>query len=92
MCRLRADTETKAVSSIVDQLKIERDGTLNSLSAICLPHFRLLVAAIDDDTVIQGLLVREAAVLERIAEDFDRQAPLPLHSKTWNNENNVSIR
>jgi len=74
MCRLSADTETKAVSSIVDQLKIERDGTLNSLSAICLRHFRLLVAAVNDDAVIQGLLVREAAVLERIAEDMRRYA------------------
>jgi small GTP-binding protein len=74
MCQLRANTEAKAVSSIVDRLKREREGTLNSLSAICLPHFRVLVAAVDDDAVIQGLLVREATTLDRIAEDMRRYA------------------
>jgi len=74
MCQLRANTEARAVSSIVDRLKGEREGMLNSLSAICLPHFRMLVAAVDDDAVIHGLLVRQATILERIAEDMRRYA------------------
>ncbi len=74
MCQLRANTEAKVVSSIVDQLKRERESALNSLSAICLPHFRVLVSAVDDDAVIQGLLVREATIFDRIAEDMRRYA------------------
>ena len=74
MCQVRANTEAKAVSSIVDRLKREREGTLNSLSAICLPHFRVLVAAVDDDAVIEGLLARQATILDRIAEDMRRYA------------------
>lgn len=74
MCQLRDKTEAKTVSSIVDRLKIEQQGTLNSLSAICLPHLRVLVAAVDDDAVIQGLLLRQATILERISEDMRRYA------------------
>ncbi len=74
MCQLRAKTEANAVASIVEQLKRECEGTLNSLSAICLPHFQVLVAMINDDAVIQKLLEREATILERVAEDMRRYA------------------
>lgn len=74
LCSVHAKAETSAIALIVDRLKKEPKNVLHSLSAICLPHLRLLVTLIDDDETIQKLMVREAIILDRLAEDMRRYA------------------
>ncbi|WP_288049934.1 hypothetical protein, partial [Acidiphilium sp.] len=43
-------------------------------SALCLPHLGRLVGALADGAARRALLLREAALLERLAEDAQRFA------------------
>lgn len=74
LCSARANAETEAVELVAARLQQEPDQTLGSLSALCLPHFRLLSAAVTDPETLLGLIVREAALLERLSEDMLRYA------------------
>jgi len=74
LCRTCAQAEEEAVAAIVDRLKRQVDGDLDSLSAVCLPHLRLLAASVGDAAMIQKLLVREGDLLERLSEDMRRYA------------------
>ena len=42
--------------------------------ALCLPHLELLLRHVDDTSVRQYLLLREAGMMERTAEDMQRYA------------------
>lgn len=74
LCRVCAQAETEAIASIAGSLKQDPDDGLNSLSAVCLPHLRGLIAAVDDTALTQKLLAREAFILERLSEDMRRYA------------------
>jgi GTPase SAR1 family protein len=74
LCRVRAAAETEAVSSLAERLHQEPDAALGSLSALCLPHFQLLTAAVTDPDTLVRLLARQAALLERLSEDMRRFA------------------
>jgi hypothetical protein len=50
------------------------EATLASLSEMCLPHVRVLVAALGNNPVAAKLLLREGALLRRMAEDMRRYA------------------
>jgi hypothetical protein len=73
-CAARAAAESEAVQSIVSRLEEEREHGLGSLSALCLPHFRLLLASVRDDETERRLILRQAALLERLSEDMRRFA------------------
>ena len=62
------------VRSIV--LKAQKTGESHQrvLPALCLPHLELLLRHVDDTSVRQYLLLREAAMMERTAEDMQRYA------------------
>jgi hypothetical protein len=47
---------------------------LDSLSALCLPHFARLVGTLRNEQLIGELLSRQAALLDRLAEDMKRSA------------------
>ncbi len=74
LCQTRARAETASVLSIATRLAQETEPALHALSVICLPHLRQLVGAIDDTETIRLLLAREAALLDRLAEDMRRYA------------------
>lgn len=54
-----------------------QEGTASSqfaISALCLPHLELLLRHVHDVPLRQQLLLREAAAMERTAEDMQRYA------------------
>ncbi|WP_136419066.1 dynamin family protein [Herbaspirillum sp. ST 5-3] len=74
LCRERAQAEAEALASLAARLAEDREGTLGGLSVICLPHLRQLIARVDDADTAHMLLAREAALLDRLAEDMRRYA------------------
>jgi hypothetical protein len=74
LCGVRRKTEEAAIEEIAMRLARNRARTLNSLSAICLPHFAMLVGAIHDNEIVQELTRREAATFQRLSEDMRRYA------------------
>jgi hypothetical protein len=74
LCRVRGAAEEEAVNSVAGRLHQKPDSTLQSLSALCLPHFRQLTAAVTNPEILGRLLARQAALLERLSEDMRRFA------------------
>jgi len=74
LCRVRSAAEKEAVNSVAARLQQKPNTTLQSLSALCLPHFQLLTAAVTDPETLGRLLARQAALLERLSEDMRRFA------------------
>jgi hypothetical protein len=73
-CQVRWDTEDRLVQSIALKLEKETESQELRLSALCLPHLELLLQQISNSSARQRLLLREAAVMERTAEDMQRYA------------------
>lgn len=71
-CRIRWDTEDRMVRSIAHKLQ-QNPASSDGLS-LCLPHLELLLGQIHDESIRPRLLLREAAVMERTAEDMQRYA------------------
>ncbi|CAG9168073.1 GTPase Der [Cupriavidus laharis] len=74
LCTVRARAEHHAIDAVVRRLQADPDRTIDTLSAICLSHHRLLLAAIADPALRRRVLSREAALLYRLAEDMRRYA------------------
>lgn len=72
-CTVRWATEDRLVRSIAQRMRNGASDEL-PLPTVCLPHLELLMKQIDDPAVRQHLLLREAAVMERTAEDMQRYA------------------
>jgi len=74
VCRVCASAESEAIARIEERFAEQPDDALNSLSVVCLPHLRRVIEALDDADALQALLLREAVILDRIAEDMRRYA------------------
>jgi GTPase SAR1 family protein len=74
VCEARAAAEAAAVQAVALRLRQNLDDALRSLGDLCIPHFRLLAAAIVDPQIITRLFGREATLLQRVAEDMRRYA------------------
>jgi GTP-binding protein EngB required for normal cell division len=74
MCRVRVQAERNAVASLARRLERDSRGTLDGLSAICQPHFAMLVEALRDDDAARSLIMHQAVVLRRFSEDMRRYA------------------
>jgi GTP-binding protein EngB required for normal cell division len=75
LCRALDEAESEAVASLAGRFAAEApERVLNSLSAICVPHLHRLAAAMDDGETVGRLMARQAAMLERFAEDMRRYA------------------
>jgi GTP-binding protein EngB required for normal cell division len=72
-CKVRWETEDKMARSIVLKLQAGKSHQ-RALPALCLPHLELLLRDLDDKPVRQNLLLREAVMMERTAEDMQRYA------------------
>lgn len=73
-CDARMTAETTAVNTVAARLRAMPDQALASLSDICLPHLRLLSAALGEHPVATRLLARHGAVLQRMADNLRRYA------------------
>jgi Dynamin family len=74
VCEARAAAEAAAVKAVAMQLGQNPDVALRALGDLCIPHLRLLAAAIADPQIVARLLGQEAALLQRVAEDMRRYA------------------
>jgi GTP-binding protein EngB required for normal cell division len=74
VCEAQMAAQSAAVTAVTERLRQDPDKTLRSISEICLPHLRLLVAALGADAAAGKLLVHEAALLRRMSEDMRRYA------------------
>lgn len=71
-CKVRAAAEIDSVRKIKSGLETPPgDG---KHTALCLPHLARLIMEIDNHSIISELLIREAALLHRIAEEMQRYA------------------
>jgi small GTP-binding protein len=70
LCEVRDAAEAKAVDAMAARFQVEGAKTLDSLSAICLPHLAMLIRSMDEPAEIAALLARQAMLLERISEDM----------------------
>jgi small GTP-binding protein len=73
-CDSRVMAETTAVNMVAGRLRAMPDQALASLSDICLPHLRLLSAALGEHPVAARLLARQGAVLQLMADNLRRYA------------------
>jgi hypothetical protein len=74
VCDAQMAAQSATVNAILQRLRQRPDEALASLSEICVPHLRLLVAALGSGPIAAKLLAREAAMLHRMAEDMRRYA------------------
>jgi hypothetical protein len=74
LCNACHNAERDAIEAIANRLEVHKARALNGLSAICIPHFAMLVAAVRDGALVRNLLDREAAILQRFSEDMKRYA------------------
>jgi small GTP-binding protein len=74
LCNVRDSAEHQAIAAIARRIGEKKSEALKSLSATCLPHFVMLVAAVGDNETAQELIGHQAAVLERMSEDMRRYA------------------
>ena len=62
------------IDSIIHKFQNNADADQPTGWVICLPHLEQLLDHLNDPSVRQRLLLREAAVMERAAEDMQRYA------------------
>jgi hypothetical protein len=74
LCDARDSAEREVIESTRKRLSRDKARELNALTAICLPHFVMLVSAIQDADLVRVMLERHSAVLERYSEDMKRYA------------------
>jgi GTP-binding protein EngB required for normal cell division len=74
ICSTRDNAEQEAINATANRLERDPKRAINDLSAICFPHFVLLLAAVRDAEVARMMLERQATVLERHADDMKRFA------------------
>lgn len=70
-CTVRWATEDRMVDSFARKMQSSSEG---QQSTLCLPHLGMVLPKIDQASVRRTLLLREAAVMERTAEDMQRYA------------------
>jgi GTP-binding protein EngB required for normal cell division len=74
LCRVRATAESEAIAGLSRRLTVDGSQALNHLSALCVPHFARLVGTLRNQQLVGELLTRQAALLDRLAEDMKRSA------------------
>jgi hypothetical protein len=74
LCGIRDEAEHDAVDAAAIALERNSAPALAALSAICFPHFVLLVSAVRDEDLVRTIVRRQATVLELYAEDMKRYA------------------
>lgn len=68
-CAVLRDTAAPLARQAAARLLTNRTA-LRALSAICLPHLSLLLAEVGDPELVVAVLLRQADLLDRLAEDM----------------------
>ncbi len=68
-CGVLQDTAARLARQAAVRLLANR-AALRELSAICLPHLNLVLAEIGDPGLVAAVLLRQADLLDRLAEDM----------------------
>jgi tRNA U34 5-carboxymethylaminomethyl modifying GTPase MnmE/TrmE len=71
-CAVRLSTETAAIADLCKQLSQNSTSTLDTLSAICIPHLVLLAKSLKDPKLMRQLFAHAATLLEHLSEDMKR--------------------
>ncbi|WP_287850328.1 hypothetical protein, partial [Acidiphilium sp.] len=74
VCAVARQREATQISALVALIAARGPDIVHARSALCLPHLGRLVGALADGAARRALLLREAALLERLAEDAQRFA------------------
>lgn len=74
VCNVRDEAEQRSIAATAGRLRELGEQAMQSLSAVCVPHFVMLAAAVQDDDLVRSMLKRHAAILQRHAEDMRRYA------------------
>jgi small GTP-binding protein len=74
LCGVRANAESEAIAAVATRFAKNAKRALNSLSAICLPHFAMLSGAIENADTMNKIIARQATIFERLSEDMKRYA------------------
>lgn len=74
LCDVRAKAESEAISKLVHRFSKQGEQTLDTLSAVCIPHQVMLSSALQDTALVRKLMNHQAALLERLSEDMKRFA------------------
>lgn len=74
LCMSAAHAEMQAISMLVHDLATGGDVAPDRLSFICMPHIARVLPALREEGLAGVLLTRQAAMLERLAEDMRRYA------------------
>lgn len=74
VCTLQRATEDEMVESFLHRAGEGANRSDSSVSALCLLHLQRLLQRSDDESLRHDLLSREAAIIERVAEDMQRYA------------------
>jgi len=69
-CAVARHAAEEAVAVAAGRLRRGGDSALKQLSAVCLPHLPLLATALSEPVLVKALLLRQANLLERLAEDM----------------------
>lgn len=72
VCEVRWNAEDGLVSAMAQRLQKNPESA--STVSVCVPHLQFLCNAIGNSSIRLRLLLREAAVMERTAEDMQRYA------------------
>jgi hypothetical protein len=74
LCRVRDQAERDAVARTVGSIEADKNRTSLSVPSMCLPHLVTVVGSVRDDSAARELMERQAAVMQRFAEDMRRYA------------------
>ncbi|MDA8049286.1 MAG: dynamin family protein [Rhodospirillales bacterium] len=74
ICDVARQAEARAVAGLAALVAQQGAAVVHGRSALCLPHLAPLLAAVPDAAARGVLLTRQAALMERLAEDAQRFA------------------
>jgi GTP-binding protein EngB required for normal cell division len=74
LCRVHRDIERSAIADAARGLTTALREPFHPLPGVCLPHMRIIARSLEDRTAVRRLLLLEAGMLERVAEDMHRFA------------------
>ena len=72
VCEVAAVLEAKAAALLAAQISVSGSPLPRNLCAICLPHLGAVLAGVKDSVAREGLLRRQADLLDRLADDMRR--------------------
>ncbi len=69
-CAVARRSAEEAVAAVAARLRHGGDAALKDLSAVCVPHLPRLLDAVGEAGLVRKVLLRQADLLERLAEDM----------------------